>query len=149
MNANCPKSCNKCGTKKVTTKRCFTLPPPKTTTTDNPIPPIPTTKNPIPPIPTTDSVVPPLPTDPTTKPPPTPADCLNKQNYGLSIPLTVDDKMLTASSSDNRWSTPRFGRLDVKSDEKSVGAWCAAYQDDKQFFQVEMRENTMIGGEEI
>ena len=79
MNVNCKQSCNKCSTtKEVTTKRCYTLPPPKTTTTDlippipvttNPIPPIPMTTDPLPTIPMTTDPIPPIPVVTTAVPP--------------------------------------------------------------------------------
>ena len=54
--------------------------------------------------------------------------------------------MMTSSSDDSRWSAPKFGRLGTKSDDKSVGAWCAAYQDKNQFLQIQIEEGTMVGG---
>jgi len=154
MHVNCKLSCNKCSTttKKVTTKRCYTLPPPATTTTDL-IPPIPelTTTQIVPPIPPTGippTGIPPIPPTTGTPPilPPTPADCKTTEKYGVSDPSIVTDGMMTSSSDDSRWSTPKFGRLGTKSDDKSVGAWCAAYQDKDQFLQIQIEEGTMVGG---
>ena len=83
MHVNCKLSCNKCSTtKKVTSKRCFTLPPPKTTTTDL-VPPLPeiTTTQIVPPIPPTEAPTMP-PTGEPPIPPPTPDDCKATEKYG-------------------------------------------------------------------
>lgn len=69
------------------------------------------------------------------------------QQTGVSNPSIVTDGMMTSSSDDSRWSVPKFGRLGTKSDDKSVGAWCAAYQDKNQFLQIQIEEGTMVGGE--
>jgi len=152
MNINCRKSCKLC-TKVVTSKRCYTLPP-QTTTSEPLTPPIPSTTQGPPPIPTTGPVVPPIPTtngpvppttvDPgTPEPPPTPDDCKAKENYGLT------GQMLSASSSDSKWSEAKFGVFDTKSDDQSVGAWCAAYNTDDQYLQIEITAGTLVAGLKI
>jgi len=155
MNSNCRLSCRLCTTT-VTKKRCYTLPPPSSTTTTEEIltPPIPTTELPSPPIPKTE---PPTPSTPKTKvpptkpePPPIPSDCIQNTPLGIAAGVNkVGDLMLIASSSESRWHAPKFGRLNQKSDDVSVGAWCAAIQDKKQYFQVDMENVKTLSGLKI
>ena len=45
------------------------------------------------------------------------------------------------------WADVDFVFTTNLSDGKSVGAWCAAYQDKNQFLQIQIEEGTMVGGE--
>jgi len=58
----------------------------------------------------------------------------------------VPDNLLTASTIESERHAAKFGRLIQKADSESVGAWCAGIQDENQYFQVEMENVTMVGG---